>query len=463
MSNQKDMATLLTTAFDRTLQEKYGHSIPPPPFVTPFGIKHLDTLLGGGITSSSPVAFSSTPETGKSTCAIQFCATFQAVWPDATVVYLDTESAAGGESRDIEDRIETFGINREKFLYKPIVMDLKETFELVHTLVDLKGQLKQKTGKDCQVLFVLDSIAATASSKDASAEDPNEVIGFKARELTFNLSKCKQDLSMHQITFIVIDQVRSNIQIKSAWQAASDEKTVGTFGNFKSATNVSALQHNIRQWLWLSKGAQLKPQDPMGVDGWILNVFTEKNKLAPSQYSIPLIFDKKYGVIPIWSEYYFLANKTKTENKFWPKEKKMPYPLLISGATNRRKLEVINPETGEVQYTSDTFDERKFIQKYNTDESFRQWFDYAVHISAQERIIHSLFRTQPKAPVTEGEREGAGEIATEEEASNVATSMNLSDGEFEVSDEAVDDYSPEEYPQDGATNELGQPVDGEEE
>ena len=91
----------------------------------------------------------------------------------------------------------------------------------------------------------------------------------KARELTFELTKSKTVLSMEQITCLVIDQVRDNIQLKMPWQIAAEEKSVGVFGNMKSATNIKALQHAIRQWLYLSKGELLSPVDPMGIDGWV--------------------------------------------------------------------------------------------------------------------------------------------------------------------------------------------------
>ena len=320
---------------------------------------------------------------------------FQNHHKDSVVVYLDTESAAGGESVEIDDRIKTFGINTDRFLYKPIVMDLKQTFDLLQELIGLKQKLQEKTGREVFVLFVLDSIAATGSSKDVGADDANNIIGFKARELTFSLSKYKQHISMQRVSFIVIDQVRANMQIQSRFQAATEEKGVGTFGNYKSATNVNALQHQFRQWLWLSKGEQLKPTDPLKIDGWIMHLYTEKNKLAPSKYSVPVVFDKKYGVIPVLSEYWFLTHKTKTEKKFWPDPKKLPYPLAITTSGNSKVLEVINPDSGEVMYKSEKFLESKFLQKYQTDATFRQWFDYAAHISSEQRIKNALFREKP--------------------------------------------------------------------
>lgn len=433
MTEEKNFANILKTAFDKTLMAKFGSCVPPEPYITPFGIKHLDALLGGGITSSSPVAFSSTPETGKSTCALQFCSVFQQVHSDSVVVYLDAESAAGGQSSDVEDRVNTFGIDRERFLHKAIVMDLKQTFEMLEELIKLKQQMESKTNREFFILFVLDSIAATGSSKDISAEDPNSVIGYKARELSFILSKYKQHLSMQRVSFIIIDQVRSNLQIQTPWQAASNEKSVGTFGNFKSATNVNSLQHNIRQWLWLSKGLQLKPQDPLSVDGWVMNVYMEKNKLAPSGYSVPLVFDKKYGIIPILSEYYFLSNQTKVEKKYWPKKEKMPYPLLVTGATNTRVLEVIEPTTGEVTYTSDVFNERNFLKKYREDETFRGWFDYAAFVSAEQRIKINLFRNQPTLPETSIVEEYENVIDETIEESNNLYSKDEAD---------IDNYDP---------------------
>ena len=64
MSDERDYAAILKTAFEKTISSKYSESVPPPAYTTPIGITHLDMLLGGGLTSSAPIAFSSTPETG---------------------------------------------------------------------------------------------------------------------------------------------------------------------------------------------------------------------------------------------------------------------------------------------------------------------------------------------------------------------------------------------------------------
>ena len=65
LTNQatQDAAEALAAAFDKLTIEKYGALNPPPPYMTPTGIKPLDALLGGGLASSMPIAFSSTAET----------------------------------------------------------------------------------------------------------------------------------------------------------------------------------------------------------------------------------------------------------------------------------------------------------------------------------------------------------------------------------------------------------------
>ena len=61
----QNIAEELADLFNEVTKEKYGTLNPPSAYVTSTGIKPLDALLGGGITSSSVVTFSSTPETGK--------------------------------------------------------------------------------------------------------------------------------------------------------------------------------------------------------------------------------------------------------------------------------------------------------------------------------------------------------------------------------------------------------------
>ncbi len=128
-----------------------------------------------------------------------------------------------------------------------------------------------------------------------------------------------------------------------------------------------------------------------------MNVYTEKNKLAPSQYSVPIVFDKKFGAIPILSEYVFLRDMTKVERKYWKTENKLQYPLSISTSANSKMLTVLDPTTHAVLYKSDKFMERNFINKYRQDPEFQHWFNKAVDIAVDQRIGVALFRNDPAA------------------------------------------------------------------
>ncbi len=394
------LGSKLKSAFDDVLRKNYGNVLAPPPIVTPFNIRHLDAILGGGLSSSSPIVFSSTPETGKSTIAFQYASIFQRTHKNSVIMYLDVEGASNIEnSIYFENRMKTFNIDESRFSYCPNVMDISQVFTSIDEMIKLKHTfetaLKNKKSDssrdysnfEMRVLIIWDSIAATPSSKDIKAEDVNETIGFKARELTFLINKYKQMLMMHKVNFLIIDQVRSNIKISSPY-AKQDEKSVGDFNNYKSATNIAALQHAVKQWLYLSKGASITPNDPMGIDGYEINIQLEKNKLAPSGISIPIVFDKKTGIQPILSEYLFMSQMTKTEIKYTKKnEAKLPYPLVVSTDGRSKVIKVVDPASGNVLRESGKFSERKLQEKYNTDEEFKKTFDLALKFSIEERIL----------------------------------------------------------------------------
>ena len=94
----------------------------------------------------------------KSTTAMQICSIFQRIYDNAVCVYIDTESAAGGTSPDIEDRIATFGINKDKFMYVSTVQNIHQVFDMIAQFVEIKRGIKEKTGTNCQLIIVWDSI-----------------------------------------------------------------------------------------------------------------------------------------------------------------------------------------------------------------------------------------------------------------------------------------------------------------
>lgn len=384
------LAEKLGLAFENLIVKQYGYAKAPKPYMTPFGIQHLDALLGGGIVSSAPIMLSSTPETGKSTLAFQFSSIFQKLYPNSMIVYLDIEGS--GNSSNFEtgmSRVQIFGIDEKRFRYEPILVDIPVLFTLIENLANIKSMFEEKLQKEFKVLFIWDSIAATPSSKVESSDDPNRTIGVKARQLSFCLEKYGPILAHKRITFMAIDQVRANLVIDPY---AQKEKTIGMWKDYRAATSIQALNHRVAQWLFLSKKAQITPDDGLGINGWFMSLYTEKNKSAPSQEAVMCVFDKRNGLHKFWSEYTFLSEMTPSEKKYYKDENKLLYPLSIKKAGSYVYLEFIDPTTGSVQYTSDKFYRKDAHKLYTTSEQFRQAFDYVMTVAVDYRIKQGLFQ-----------------------------------------------------------------------
>jgi hypothetical protein len=83
---------------------------------------------------------------------------------------------------------------------------------------------------------------------------------------------------------------------------------------------------------------------------------------------------------------------TYTEKRVFKKETKLPFPLLIDKASEKKaQLHVRNKE-GEVLYKSEPFFKREAKKLYTTNAEFKQWFDYAVDLSCFERISNGMFK-----------------------------------------------------------------------
>lgn len=390
-SASEDLTQKLGEAFEKIIENEYGHLKAPEPLVTPFGIQHLDALMGGGILSSDPVLFSSTPETGKSTLAFQFSSVFQKIYPNSVCVYIDIEGSGNQKSNEFrQSRVEIFGLDPTRFKYEPIVLNVDGVFELIDRLVKIKNTFEEKLGQEFYIAIIWDSIAATPGPKAVEAESPNSIIGNKARQVSFLLDKYIPMIKFNRVTFICIDQIRANIKIDGPY--VQQEKSVGVFKDFKSATNIYALQHKTQQWIFLSKGKSISPADGLGIDGWFMHVFTEKNKLAPSQHSVTCVFDKKTGISKFWSEFYFLMEPTLSEKKIY--KNAPPGGLFMMKKSGSRVHLSVSDENGKKVWKSEAFYRKNAKEKYDTEPEFKQWFDYAVQVSVYQRITQGIFKCE---------------------------------------------------------------------
>ena len=127
---------------------------------------------------------------------------------------------------------------------------------------------------------------------------------------------------------------------------------------------------------------------------WVLELSTEKNKLAPSHYTMMTVFDKKYGIVPILSEYYFMANMSSWEKKITKNlDSKLCYPLCVKTVANSKVITVYDPTDPKiVLVATEKFTERNLLSKYNSDPKFKAIFELALKYSIQERVLKGYFR-----------------------------------------------------------------------
>ena len=388
------------------MQEKFGSFQPPSPFITEFGIRHLDAIIGGGFSSQSTICLTSTPESGKSTIAYQFCKRFLDTYKSGLVIFLDVENVGGdSENNHSRTRAELYGLNKTgRFYYEKGVYDRITVFDPINEFIEKIKDINNKTGGNIRLLVVLDSIASLPPAGIDDKEKTASLTGQKSAQIQLTLDKLKAPIALNNVTFLVIDQVRSNMKMEGKY-APAEEKTVGSFGNMKSATASTSFHHRVGQWLMLSKREEIPLSEELGIDGWKINIFTEKNKSAPSKFQVTCIFDKIHGLDKFWSEYEFLSNWTPTEHRLFNNQKKtikpfMPLCIETSGAYSR--LNIINPD-GELDdkgnlvpiYQSPKgFYKKNAKVMYDSDPEFKKWFDFAVEYSIEKRIYEGLFRVK---------------------------------------------------------------------
>lgn len=83
----------------------------------------------------------------------------------------------------------------------------------------------------------------------------------------------------------------------------------------------------------------------------------------------------------------------------------MPFPLMIHTSGNQVYLHVYDPNNSQVNYKSDKFYRKNAKQKYETDQTFKQWFDYAVDLSIYYRITQGVFQASESGALSEESNE----------------------------------------------------------
>jgi len=119
---------------------------------------------------------------------------------------------------------------------------------------------------------------------------------------------------------------------------------------------------------------------------------TEKNKVAPSKNNVTCVFNKYSGIDKFWSEFVFLSEMTYTEKKIFKAPNKLYFPLCIDKSTDKKSSLIAYDPEGKKIYESSPLFKKEFKEKYMNDNEFKQWFDYCVDISCQQRITNGMFK-----------------------------------------------------------------------
>jgi len=197
------------------------------------GSKWLDGIIRRGNWGGIPVGkiseIAGLEATGKSYMAAQIASNAQKQGID--VIYFDSESAIDPSF------LSNAGCNLENLLYVQAT-SVEFVLETVESLL---------ASNDGQMLFVWDSVALTPSISDIESDfNPLSTMAVKPRILSKGLSKLVQPIANKKATFLILNQLKTNIT-RSPSEAL-------TTPYFTPGGKALAYSYSLRIWLTARKG-----------------------------------------------------------------------------------------------------------------------------------------------------------------------------------------------------------------
>lgn len=196
----------------------------------PTGSRWLDSIICRGKLAGIPVGkiseLAGLEGSGKSYMAAQIAANAQKMGID--VVYFDSESAIDPEF------MKKAGCDMSRLLY--VQADSVE-----YVLESIEDLLKSSQNR---MLFVWDSMALTPSKTDLEGDfDPQSSMAVKPRILAKGLSKLIQPIANTQSTLLVLNQLKTNLQVQNIKYATDSERYTTPGGKALSYA------YSLRIWL----------------------------------------------------------------------------------------------------------------------------------------------------------------------------------------------------------------------
>jgi len=194
------------------------------------GSRWLDSIICRGKLAGIPVGkvteLAGLEGSGKSYMAAQIAANAQKMGID--VIYFDSESAIDPEF------LTKAGCDISKVLYTQA-----ESVEFV--LESIEDLLKNNQNR---MLFIWDSMALTPSKTDLEGDfDPQSSMAVKPRILAKGLSKLIQPIANSQSTLLILNQLKTNLQVQNIKYATDSERYTTPGGKALSYS------YSLRVWL----------------------------------------------------------------------------------------------------------------------------------------------------------------------------------------------------------------------
>lgn len=316
------------------------------------GIDLVDAILGGGFAIGALSMIVGQPGSGKTMLAIQTIAQGQLQYNGKLLgMFLDSEEAT------TTVRLANLGVKYPKI--KPYTdITVEKVFKIIEGLSVFK---QQKKIVDVPGIVVWDSIANTLTQKERETDDPNSVIGYKARLLSILVPKYVAKCAQNNICFLSVNQLRDSL----AMGQFAPPPELKLMGAQKTIPGGNILRFNAFQLVEMKVKSVISPgkaedSSKYGFEGTIVKVKCVKNKLFSPNVEVEVVGSFTSGFSNFWTNYNFLKNTKR----------------LNSGAWNYL-----------VSLPNTKFRAKDALEIYNTDSEFKTKFDEEVKDAINIEII----------------------------------------------------------------------------
>lgn len=287
--------------FEKFLNEKTSLIQDAERIFIPTGIDLLDTILGGGITVGTMTMIAGTPGAGKSMLAAQIAANAQKSYKDLLLIYLDSEEVT------TQQRLISLGV-----VNPPIKPRNNVTLEDFFRAIEVLCLFKEKTNTiEIPSMVILDSLANTQTQKEREIDDPNAIIGYRARLLSCILPKYISKINKYKISVIVVNQLRDQLKM-GQFAPRADLKFVSSH---KVIPGGNSVHYNSSLTLEMYVKSSLDDKFPFS--GINVAVKAVKNKNFAPNIPIELIGDFVSGFSNFWTNYKLLVDFGRIKTGAW--------------------------------------------------------------------------------------------------------------------------------------------------